>query len=176
MCRNCSNTVLSLCPVRAPSLSPPLFTLQLLPQLPYRLLKALQVRIDRQRLLIALDRIPPLRQVRVAMPLPRPSPEVTCHPIDRTLAIEFGVLVLFEEVIRDRPLVVGLGEIRVELNRPPEVLERALELPVAQALRPPRQLRVGRLRPAPEPDRPERMLGHLVRHHVRVPQPLGQRI
>jgi hypothetical protein len=97
------------------------------------------------------------------------------HPLDHAPAVFDRLLVPLLKVIDDRPLVVRLGEFRVAPQGPVDVGQCPFEVPPVQRLGAIAQLAVGvAIGAAPEPDRPHRVLGHLVDDGVGVLEERGE--
>jgi hypothetical protein len=60
--------------------------------------------------------------------------EVARHALEGALAVTDARVEVLAEVVDDRPLVVRLGERRIELDGPVEMLERVLVIPAVEGL------------------------------------------
>src|SRR5438552_18830807 len=90
--------------------------LDLLLDLVARLDQAVDVRVDRQRLLITREGLFPAALVCVAVTQPCPGVEMARHQLHRALAVRHRAVPLLEEAMRDRSLAIGLGELRIRLD------------------------------------------------------------
>ena len=104
----------------------------------------------------------------MTMPHARPRAKMTRHQSDRLPAVIDALIIFFQQIRSDGALVVRLGKIGIDFNRPAEMLYRLLHLPVVEGLGPLADLMVGRAASGTKPDRPERMLGHLIHHRIGV--------
>lgn len=116
-----------------------------------------------------------LAEVGVTVPHAGPGAEVAGHSFGGPPAVGDAVLISFQKIMNDGPLVVRFCKIRIDSDGFVATRFGGGEIPAAHRLSGLGELAVGlAILSRPEPERPERVLGHFVDHRIRVAQLPGQ--